>query len=57
MCSCKWQVEEGSKEEDSGERNKDTGDQRYMAQTSLNFSPGGKELEHPEEFHEEMKSS
>lgn len=55
MCSCKWQAEEGSKEEDPDERNKDTGSQRCMVQTSL--SPGSKELEDPEKFHEETETS
>lgn len=44
MCSCKGQAEEGSKAEDLGERNKNTGSQGCMVQMSLNFSPGGKEL-------------
>lgn len=48
MCSCKGQAEEGSKEEDFGERNKDTGGQRCMVQTFLNFSPGGIELGNPD---------
>lgn len=57
MCSCKGQAEEGSKEEDFGERNKDTGGQRCMVQTFLNFSPGGIELGNPETFQDGVESS